>query len=738
MFSCFGRLAWRHRRLVVSLWLLVLAAGALLSGPLSGRLTASMTGSQRIESFRVQHRLAAASPAGGHLGIVIDGTTVEAQVPPPPVAELLDRLEATVGVIAVTDPWRSADPTLASTDGRTALVVVSYSNTLSRDEAKEVRSEIARLAHQLDGPETRALIGGRSAVEDEFQLQAERDLRRGELVAIPVALVAMVLIFGGLRAAAMPLAVAAGGYLGASIVLLGLTYLFTPVSVFALNVVSMLGLGLGIDYGLLMVSRFREERGRGLTVADAVERTTATAGATVFFSAVTVGIAMTGTFVFDDPVMRSLGLGGLCAVVVSMVAALTLLPALLGLVGARIAPEVAKPATDGNFYRFSRLVQRRAVPVTLIVSVGLALLAWPFLSVRLENGDARSLPRSSEARAAAQILAEKLPQRAVEPVVALADASPSSSEAQRWLAEIQDLPGVAGMNVRQDLPDGLLAAELVPEGEAQGEAAISLVRALRNLPAPFPVAVGGPAAVTLDTRDMLQSRLPVAVAIIAAATLTLLFLLTGSLIIPVKAIMMNVLSLGASFGALVWIFQRGNLSSLLAFDPVGAVDLWLPAIIFLFAFGLSMDYEIFLISRIKEQYEVTKDNSEAVAQGLQRTGRIITSAALLIVIVFAGFVAGEVLTIKQLGVGLALAVIVDATIVRSLLVPATMELLGHRNWWAPARLQRLQGRLGLHRIESGPDADSGALAINSSDLASHRIHMSASSGNSFEERTSFD
>jgi RND superfamily putative drug exporter len=337
------------------------------------------------------------------------------------------------------------------------------------------------------------------------------------------------------------------------------------------------------------------------------------------------------------------------------------------------------------------------LPVLIVVGTALALLAVPFLDANLENGDPRSLPRSSEARAAALALGERFPSRGAAPVVVIADVDPGSTQALDWIDELSRIDGVAGLQPRNGFPSGTTVVEVVPEGTSQGAVAMELVDTIRDRGdvAGFDVEVGGLAASTMDARKMIGDRIPFAIAVVVAATLVLLFLMTGSIAIPVKAVVMNVLSLGASFGALVWVFQDGNLSGLLAFDPIGSIDLWLPTIIFLFAFGLSMDYEVFLLGRIKEIHDRSGDNDQAVANGLQKTGRIITSAAFLIVVVFAGFAAGETLTIKQLGVGLALAVIVDATIVRSLLVPATMKLLGEWNWWAPAPLRRFHDRFGL-------------------------------------------
>lgn len=714
MFRTIGRFTHRRRWWVVGAWVLIIAVGIVSSGPLNGRVSAEFAGSDRIESARVLERIQSEAATGGDIAIVIDGVSVGDAASTSAIIKQLERIAAVDGVVAVTDPWRAEIPDLIATDGQAALAVVSFVNGLEPGDEETLADEVVELAHELavDGVATEVLVGGETIVLQEFERQAEKDLRRGETIALPIALIAMVFIFGGFRAAGMPLAVAAAGFLTSMISLLGATFVLDQVSVFAINVVSMLGIGLGIDYGLLLVSRFREERARGLDVASAVETTVATAGVTVLFSAMTVAVAMSGMFAFGEPIMTSFGVGGLSAVIFSMTAAITLLPALLSIFGAKIKPAPLRDETNGFFFRLSSRVQRFALPVVVLVSIGLAVLALPFLDARLENGDARSLPRSSEARAAALTLGERFPARGAEPSIVFADVATDSPEWAAFEADVAARDDVAGIAVRAGFGLDVTVLDVVPTGESQDDVAQDLVGDLRAMPADFSFEVGGVAANTLDTNRMIVERIPYAVGIVVIATFVLLFLMTGSIAIPIKAVVMNMLSLGASFGALVWIFQDGNLSGLLGFDPVGSVDLWMPTMVFLFAFGLSMDYEVFLLSRVKEIYDRTGDNDLAVSLGLQRTGRIITSAAGLIVVVFAGFATGEVLTIKQLGIGLALAVIVDATIVRSLLVPATMRLLGDWNWWAPAPMRRFHDRFGLHEPAEVFDLDSDDDALD--------------------------
>jgi putative drug exporter of the RND superfamily len=372
---------------------------------------------------------------------------------------------------------------------------------------------------------------------------------------------------------------------------------------------------------------------------------------------------------------------------------LSLLPAVLALVGHRLRPAKLRTA-PGAFWRVATWVRRRAVPIVAVLGVGLVVAGLPFLGARFENPDARSLPSSSIARQFEEARG-RFPGRQADPIEIVAITTPNDPELAAWMASVEERDDVAAVDLGDVLP-GALVVEVVPEGSTQGEVAQTLVGELRQLDTPFETLVGGEAAELVDLKASISNRLPLALAVVGLATMVLLFLMTGSVVVAIKAVVMNVLSLGATFGVLVWVFQDGHLSGLLGFDAVGALDATMPLIVFLFAFGLSMDYEVFLLARIKEAWDQTGDNDLAVATGLDRTGRIITSAAALLVIVFAGFAAGELVLIKQLGVGMAVAVIVDATIVRTLLVPATMTLMGPWNWWSPAPLRRLHGRFGLH------------------------------------------
>jgi putative drug exporter of the RND superfamily len=678
-------LAVRAPQRVVLGWIAVLVLGVAAAGALFSSLDADLDGAPSFESEQVNDRLGELDPGGGEVVAVVDGAPVGAAV--------TDRLAEVAGVEAVN--------VLPSEDGAATAVAVELAPGLSDDDEEAAVDEVVAGLRAIDAPEV--LVGGELLLDDEVAELSEKDAQRAETLSLPVALVVMAIVFGGVVAAGMPLLVALAGVGATMLVLTGAAAL-TDVSLYAVNVAIMFGIGLGIDYGLLMLSRFREERGAGADVPAAVRRTMATAGRTVVFSALTVAVALTSLAVFPDPIIRSLAFGGVGVVLATMAAALTLLPALLARFGHRLS--AADPApSHGPFARLARLVQRRAVPVVVLVSVGLVLLAAPFVHARFDDIGVAALPRSSETRQVAEAIDARFPAVTAEPVDVVVDADPHDPEVAAWLDDVRALPGVREAVVDEDVSQaGVTVAEVHAAGETNGRTAQAVVERVRDLDAPFPVAVGGDPAEIVDFRDSISSRLPVAIGVIVLATFVLLFLMTGSVVVPVKAIVMNVLSLGATLGALVWVFQDGHLADLLGFDAPGSLDLVMPVIVFVFAFGLSMDYEVFLLSRIREVWEETGDNDRAVAEGLQRSGRIITSAALLMVIVFAGFAAGEIVAMKQLGIGLALAVIVDATVVRSLLVPATMKLMGRWNWWAPAPLARLHARIGIGEYAGQPGA----------------------------------
>jgi RND superfamily putative drug exporter len=540
------------------------------------------------------------------------------------------------------------------------------------------------------------------------------DIGHAETISVPVLLVLLVLLFGGVAAASLPLAIGGLAILGSFTALRGLSYL-TDVSVFSINLVTILGLGLAIDYGLFMVGRFREELARGLSVEDAVARTMVTAGHTVAVSGVTVAASLAGLLIFPMTFLRSMGFGGLSAVVVAMLAALTVLPALLGILGHRVealsvrrllrrpprAPAQAE-VVHGFWYRLAHSIMRRPVGYAVGVLAVLLLAGSPFLRVQFGGIDPRVLPAGTESRVVSETVDRDFVQNSQVPIEAIVTA-PGQAGLDRYVTAVRAVDGVASAEVTGRSGD-VSRVTVYFQGDpisAEGRDLVSRIRAVAAPPGGT-VLVGGLTARLADQLDRVGDLLPWMALIIVGATFVLLFLAFGSVVLPIKAIVMNVLSLGASFGALVLIFQDGHLSGLLHFTSTGTLEATQPILVLAVVFGLSMDYEVFLMSRIREEYDRTGDNAMAVAVGLQRSGRIITSAALLILVVIGLFSVSGITFIKLIGVALIIAILVDATIVRALLVPATMRLLGNANWWAPAPLRRFYVRHGLHEAEDLP------------------------------------
>jgi RND superfamily putative drug exporter len=687
-----GRFAVRHRRSVLASWLIVFVAGIAIGSQVFSRLKDSNPSGS--ESAYGANLLKDADPMGMSATVLVQGSPVDAPRTRAAVEALTHELEELPDVAMAVNAYTSHDPALRSPDGQASLIVVNVRKGLEMMDQTMAADAIRDAAHDAV-PGAQVKVGGDLGVMRDGMTSSQRDLMHGEMIALPILLIALVFIFGGLRAALLPIVGALVTSAGALSLLLGMTHL-TDVASYAVDVILLFGLGLAVDYSLLMVNRFREERAAGADVATAVEHTLITAGRTVVFSALTVGAALAGLFAFDDPTFTSVALGGIATVLVALAAALSVIPALLATLGAKIRPARRRNAEDGAFGRIARRVQRRPLLATLGLAGILAAAVIPFLHVNFGLGDPRTLPADSEGRQVAATLSTSFPSLRTSPVQVVVPLPASDARVAAYAAELAQHRGVASVAVERGLHGNVSAINVVPAGSSQGATAQGLVHDLRaNRPA-FQTWVTGSAAFLIDFKDRIASRLPWAIGLIALATFVLLFLMTGSVAIPLKALLMNTLSLGAVFGALVWIFQDGHLAGLLGFQSFGAIELWVPVVVFVFAFGLSMDYEVFLLSRIKEAYDESGDTNHAVAIGLQRSGRIITSAALAVVVVFLGFAAGHTLGIKEFGLALAIAVTVDATVVRCILVPATMTLLGGRNWWAPKPLRRIHRRFGLH------------------------------------------
>ncbi|MFF7387188.1 MMPL family transporter [Streptomyces scabiei] len=655
----------------------------------------------------------------------------EASVDDPAVAaeakKLTERLAAEKGVTGVGSYWRTGAPTLRSEDGSEALIAAR----LTGDDTA-VNKTLDRIAPELRGTHgpVEVKVGGILAVRHEMQTIIQEDLLRAEMIALPVTLVLLVMVFGSAVAALLPLGVGVVAILGTNAILRGLTEV-THVSVFALNLTTAMGLGLAIDYALFIVRRFREELSTGADSLTAVATTLRTAGRTVLFSALTVAVSLAAMMVFPQYFLKSFAYAGIAVVLLAAAAALILLPAALVLLGDRVNAldlrklfkrRKAKTTGDGTpaveegaaWGRMATLVMRRAPFFAVATTAGLLLLGLPFLGVKFGTADDRQLPADAESHVVQQHLREGFPGTPGGGLEVLAEGEATKAEYAAYKERLADLPEV--LRVEGPLVKGDWAYFTVqPKGEAVDEGAQRLVKEIRAADAPFDTSVTGTAAVLVDTKAAIGGGLPWALAFIAIVTLILVFLLTGSVLIPLQAVLLNALSLTAMFGALVWVFQDGHLSGLLAFTSPGSIETTLPVLMFCVAFGLSMDYGVFLLSRIKEEYDHTGDHTASVRFGLQRTGGLITAAAVILAVVMIAIGTSRVTNTKMLGLGIALAVLMDAMVIRSLLVPAVMRLTGRATWWAPAPLRRFHERFGLSEGELAPAAKATAKVTGATD-----------------------
>ncbi len=741
-FDRLGRFAVRRRWWIVAAWAVLILVAVPFAPQAPGALSAGGFILDDLESARAKALLS--DELGVEPSAFVLVYTSETMVAGTP-EWLAAVTAATRDVAAAPHVTRVLSHVLAprqvSADGHTAYDVVFLD--LPPDDSPDAIPPVAERLREVAGLTVR--IGGGPAFYGDVQAVTETDLRRSELISLPLAALALVLVFGSLVAAGVPLAV------GGAAVLVALAGIFIvasiwPMSIFVLNLATLLGLGLGVDYSLLMTSRFREElahREGPDRVADAVRVTVATAGRAVFFSGLTVLLGLLGLVLFEFMILRSVGIAGAIVVGLAVLAAVTLLPAILAILGTRIDALAVRrvtvePGVDGPWARLARRVMRHPVAFLVPTLALLLILGLPFLQVRFNAPDASILPPSVPSREAYDVLVREFGEGEFAPlVVAIRTAGDATSpdnlarlyDYSRRLAadpRVSRVAGLVDVDPRLTLPqyqllyasrggppDRFVATALdattrgditaftitTPYGpnRDEGRALVRDLRAGSGVLAPpegTTILVGGGAADVDDVVTRVWADFPRSAAFIVVTTFLVLFVLLRSVVLPIKALAMNTLSIVASFGALVWIFQQGNLSAPLGFQPLGFVETTQPVIMFCVLFGLSMDYEVFLLSRMKETWDRTHDNTEAVARGLERSGRIVSSAALIVVLVAGSFAFADIVLIKALGLGVAIAVALDATIVRALLVPATMRLLGRWNWWVPARLDRaLQGVL---------------------------------------------
>jgi trehalose monomycolate/heme transporter len=718
MFETWGRALYRRRRLTLGITLVLVAFAAVWGTGVFGRLSSG--DSFTPPASQSQHEASQADQAFGRndADVVVLYRSATMSVTDPgyrqAVTAALSHLPRG-DVAGVTTYWSSGSASLVSADRHATYAVLQL--TGADDAARQktydaIKADLAPPGLAASGVTAR--VGGNVPMEVAINSEVTADIAKAEGFSMPVLLILLLIIFGSLAAASLPVAIGAVAILGSFTVLRLLT-LVTSVSVYSVNITTILGLGLGIDYGLFVVTRFREELHRQPTVEQAVARTVATAGRTVAVSGVTVAVALTSLMLFPENFLRSMGYGGVATVAVDMLAALTVLPALLAVLGhrvnaLRIRRSVRNPVRDeasGAWYRLAGSVMRRPLVYVTVIVIGLLALGAQFLRISWGGTDARTLPAASTVRQVSQTLDSQFPVNSTAPIEALitlpGPASPGSAGLTAYLDRIDAIPGVTRAQIT-GVKAATVRVDIGYRPATVSSAARHIVAEIRATtpPAGAMVLVGGTTAGLVDELASLGATLPWMALLVCVSTFVLLFLAFGSVVLPLKAIVMNVLSLAATFGVIVWIFQWGHLSGLLRFTPTGSIDPSMPILMLAIIFGLSMDYEVFLLSRIRERYDQTGDNTASVAAGLQRTGGVITSLALLLIIVIGAFSASGITFIKLTGVGMIVALFVDATVVRILLVPATMRLLGRANWWAPPPLRRLYARYGIKEESQEP------------------------------------
>jgi uncharacterized membrane protein YdfJ with MMPL/SSD domain len=696
MFTSLASLATRRGRAVVLFSVVVFVAAAALGAGVADRLEPYGADDPATESVEADDRLDAAGYNDTGAIVLMEDVDVESREGRARVQKYAREIADEPEVANVASFYTTGSRAFVSKDGDATYLGVRF--TTMDDDAEQ--DAATRIVDELQG-KPGITVGGGAVAREQVNTQVEEDLRIAELYAFPLLFLLSLLFFRSLVAALLPLLVG-GLTIVSTFLMLTVASELTSVSIFALNLVTGLGLGLAIDYSLFMVSRYREEIARSGPGLEAMRRTMATAGRTVFFSALTVAGALAGLLVFPQRFLYSMGLGGSLVALIAAAIALIVLPAVLALLGTRVnalappflhrrAESDARPMSHGFWYRLSRTVMRVPGRIALASAALLIALGIPFLSIQFTSVDARVLPESASARQVDDVLRSEFPPFRTTPIqIAL---SGGEGDAQRVAREAGDTEGVATVNPPAELDGGMWVVEAVSSSGALTEQSQDVVERLRAIPGD--VLITGDTAHFVDLQDSLVDHLPLVLAIVAAATIVALFLMTGSIVLPIKQLLMNALGLSAVFGILVLIFQDGRFEGLLGYTSQGALEPTQLLLLFAVSFGLSTDYGVFLLSRIKEARDSGASDSESVAIGLERTGRIVTAAALLFSIAIGAFVTSEVIFIKQLGLGTAIAVLIDATIIRALLVPSLMEMLGRWNWWAPAPLRRLHARIGL-------------------------------------------
>jgi len=721
MFDRLGHFVVRHRKGVLAGYLVsIVLAGAIGSG-MFGALKSEGYDNPGSESAQVQTILKTQYHSNDPDVTIIVDTKANVDLPQSTKTALsiINNVSHESGVASVVSYWTSGKPaTLRSTDGEAGTVLVYFSKGLAHENLLKLAAHLQDKYDNTNASST-SYVGGLQTLYNSLNTQITNDLAKAESIAIPLNIIMLLIIFGTAVSAGLPMVVALGSITGSFLVI----YLITrvaDVSVFALNLITGLGLGLGIDYALLIVNRFREELAATNDVEASVARTVATAGRTVFFSGVTVALVLASLNVFPLYFLKSFGYAGVSVVIFAVLSTLIALPAVLALLGKNVNKFKVRrgdltPKDEGAWGTLATKVMRRPFAVILGTLILLGIISAPALNADFSQADDRVLPASNKVAIASQVSRDRFAGQVSSPLEIMVPRAASTQALMQFASTVRALKGVDSVTVVDvnDTSSPAYQATMAMSGMTtppqysrlsvvtqpaprtpESEALVSDIRAL-----PLPVAgtfVGGAGAVYTDSQLAISSNIRIVLAWLAFATFIILFLFTGSVLLPIKAIALNLMSLFATVGLLTWVFQFGHLQWLTGkFTITGTIDTSMLVLIAIVAFGLSMDYELFLLSRIKEEHDHGADDETAVRLGLQRSGRIISAAAILIALVFLCFLTSGVTNIKMLGLGIAFAILLDATVVRGLLVPALMRVAGHWNWWAPAPLRRLHQRFGI-------------------------------------------
>ena len=694
MFEKLGSAIVRRKKLIFTLFVAAIIASGGIGSAVFGKLESGGYSDLNSDSAKAFEYLTDVFKVKEPVVVLVvetkDGLTKPESVAA--ATKLEQEIKSIPGVESTLSYWSAGGaPSLKSSDGNSAFLFI-YSKSVEWEAIESLGEQVGK---KYDGnyENLRIYASGTGVFASAINKKIADDIKLSEAISIPLTFILLVFVFGGLVASGMPLLVGVSAILGSFLVMYLLT-LFTGVSIFALNLITGLGLGLGIDYSLLIVNRFREELHAGKSVDEAIKRTVSTAGKTVFYSGLTIVITLASLMLFPLMFLKSFGYAGVTVVIMAVLGSLVALPALLAILGKRIDKAVIRksaitPKEDGRWAQTARFVMRRPLAVVVLSLVFLSILAAPIKNIVFSQVDSRVLPANNPAAFASKIISDRFPGQEGNPVeIVIPKGALVQPEVTKYISEVAKVDGIVRVSQPQIFGDDLriTAVHSMPPRTLKGE---SLIKDIREIKSPEGTLIGGIAADYADTQIGIAKTMPWALTWIAIGVLILLFVFTGSIILPIKAVILNILSLAATLGAITWIFVDGHLRWLVGdFTVTGAVDTGSIILVAVVAFGLSMDYELFLLSRIKEEHDAGKSNIESVAIGLQRSARIITAAAGLLAIVFASFMISGVTSIKMLGFGVAFAILLDATLVRALLVPALMRLFGERNWWAPKSMKR--------------------------------------------------